>query len=74
MPNTLLYTANMTSVVATRPVAEGLVSLLPCFWIYWHVGKKMLELRDQLGGAVGRPSSYDAWIDSESKLCCAQAA
>ena len=68
MPHTLLYTANMTSVVATRPAAEGLVSLLPCFWIYWHVGKKMLELRDRLGETVGRPSSYDAWIDSKLKL------
>lgn len=63
MPNTLLYTSYMTSVVATRPIAEGLAALLPCFWVYMHVGKCMLELRDKLGDSVERPPQFDAWID-----------
>ena len=49
MPNTLLYTSYMLRVVATRPHAEGLAVLLPCFWVYMHVGKCMLKLRENLG-------------------------
>lgn len=49
MPHTLLYTSYMERIVATRPYAEGLAVLLPCFWVYMHVGNEMLELRKQLG-------------------------
>lgn len=49
MPNTLLYTSFMYRIVATRPHAEGLAALLPCFWVYMHVGKCMLRLRESLG-------------------------
>lgn len=62
-PNTLLYTSFLTRIVATRPVAEGLAALLPCFWVYMHVGKCMLALRDKLGDSVKRPPQFDAWID-----------
>lgn len=48
-PITLLYTSYMKRIVATRPHAEGLACLLPCFWVYMHVGKCMLELRKKLG-------------------------
>mmetsp|Transcript_4886 Transcript_4886/g.6338 ORF Transcript_4886/g.6338 Transcript_4886/m.6338 type:complete len:247 (+) Transcript_4886:117-857(+) len=63
MPNTLLYTSFLHRVVATRPHAEGLAALLPCFWVYMHVGKCMLKLRDDLGETVQRPPQFDAWID-----------
>lgn len=53
----------MTRVVATRPIEEGFAVLLPCFWVYMHVGKCMLALRDKLGDSVQRPPQYDAWID-----------
>lgn len=49
MPNTLLYTSYMQRTVATKPHAEGLAVLLPCFWVYMHVGKCMLKLREDLG-------------------------
>lgn len=49
MPNCLMYTSYMLRVVATRPHAEGLAVLLPCFWVYMHVGKCMLKLREDLG-------------------------
>lgn len=49
MPHSLLYTSYMQRIVATRCHAEGLAVLLPCFWVYMHVGKKMLELRKSLG-------------------------
>jgi thiaminase/transcriptional activator TenA len=63
MPNTLLYTSYMKRIVATRCHAEGLAAILPCFWVYMHVGKCMLKLREELGDSVQRPAQFDAWID-----------
>lgn len=63
MPNTLLYTSYMSRVVGLRPYAEGLAVLLPCFWVYMHVGKEMLKLREKLGDSVVRSPQFDAWID-----------
>mmetsp|Transcript_31281 Transcript_31281/g.65409 ORF Transcript_31281/g.65409 Transcript_31281/m.65409 type:complete len:113 (-) Transcript_31281:2705-3043(-) len=37
--------------------------LLPCFWVYMHVGKCMLKLREELGDSVKRSPQFDAWID-----------
>uniref|UniRef100_A0A7S3PYL4 Thiaminase-2/PQQC domain-containing protein n=1 Tax=Chaetoceros debilis TaxID=122233 RepID=A0A7S3PYL4_9STRA len=62
-PNTLLYTSYMIRVVSTKSYAEGLAVLLPCFWVYMHVGKCMLKFRDELGKSVKRIPQYDAWID-----------
>jgi thiaminase/transcriptional activator TenA len=63
MPNTVLYTSYMIRVVETRPYEEGLAVLLPCFWVYMHVGKEMLKLREALGDSVKRGAQFDAWID-----------
>jgi thiaminase (transcriptional activator TenA) len=49
MPNCLLYTSYMLRVISTCSYAEGLAVLLPCFWVYMHVGKCMLKLRSDLG-------------------------
>lgn len=62
-PWAVLYTSYMIRIVATRPVEEGFAVLLPCFWVYMHVGKCMLALRKKLGDSVHRPPQYDAWID-----------
>lgn len=59
MPYTLLYTSYMRRIVATRPWAEGLAVLLPCFWVYMHVGDQMLALRNELG---------DRYVDSTREL------
>jgi thiaminase/transcriptional activator TenA len=53
----------MKRIVATKCHAEGLAVLLPCFWVYMHVGKCMLKLRDELADTVERPPQFDAWID-----------
>jgi len=65
MPNTLLYTSYLLQVCSTRSHAEGLAAMLPCMWIYWHVGKCMLALREELNKAGNRKAvpAYDAWID-----------
>lgn len=70
-PNTLLYTSYMLRVVSTRPYTEGLAVLLPCFWVYMHVGKCMLQLREEIDNnnksndskQKKRPAQFDAWID-----------
>lgn len=66
MPNTLLYTSYILRIVSTRDYAEGLAVLLPCFWVYMHVGKCMLRLRSELGDAVQRYPQFDEWIDMYS--------
>lgn len=71
MPHTLLYTSYMKQVITTRPYEEGLAVLLPCFWVYAHVGEIMLQLRSDLSvpttttttTITHRPPMYDAWID-----------
>ena len=50
MPNGLLYTSYMKRIVATKSHAQGLAVLLPCFWVYMHVGQCMLKLRTELEG------------------------
>lgn len=66
MPNTLLYTSYILRIVSTRDYAEGLAALLPCFWVYMHVGKCMLRLRNELGDTVKRYPQFDEWIDMYS--------
>lgn len=64
MPNCLLYTSYLKRVVATESYACGLAVVLPCFWVYMHVGHVMLELRrsDAMKSSERKPQ-YDAWID-----------
>lgn len=62
-PHTLLYTSFLLRIVTTRPIEEGLAALLPCFWVYMHVGKCMLDLRRKMSTTVQRAPQFDAWID-----------
>ena len=57
-PYTLLYTAFMLRVVALEPFAAGLAVLLPCFWVYGHIGALLYNSRD----TSSRPPEYDEWI------------
>lgn len=61
-PHTLLYTSYLLRVVS-RDYEEGLAVLLPCFWVYMHVGKCMLNMREELSGSVQRCPLFDDWID-----------
>ena len=72
MPTTLLYTSYMTRIVAgggSYSYGEGLAALLPCFWVYRHVGQGLLQLRTRLDmtptttTTSRRSKQYDAWID-----------
>jgi thiaminase/transcriptional activator TenA len=54
-PTTLAYTSYFLAVAATGTFAEALGALLPCYWIYWEVGKTLLER--------GSPNPlYQRWI------------
>ena len=60
-PTTVLYCSYLLRVVSVGSHAEGLAALLPCFWVYHHVGRLMLAAREK--STASRPPQFDAWID-----------
>jgi thiaminase/transcriptional activator TenA len=40
-PTNLLYTSYLLRVAYERPFPEILGCFLPCYWIYWEVGKAL---------------------------------
>ena len=40
-PTNLAYTSYLLSVAYGAPFHEGLAAVLPCYWIYWEVGKEL---------------------------------
>jgi thiaminase/transcriptional activator TenA len=55
-PSNFAYTNHLIAAVSQRPFAEGLAALLPCYWIYWEVGK-------QLKKRGSKNPDYQRWID-----------
>jgi thiaminase/transcriptional activator TenA len=51
------YTHFLLSTAHNAPCEVSIAALLPCFWIYWEVGKHLLEV-----AAADNP--YQAWIDT----------
>jgi len=51
------YTHYLLSTAHNAPYEVSVAALLPCFWIYWDVGKHLLGI-----AAEGNP--YQAWIDT----------
>lgn len=56
-PNNLLYTSYLLRVAYERPFHEGLGAFLPCYWIYWEVGKEL----ERHGSPV---PIYQRWIET----------
>ena len=55
-PTTLAYTSYLLATVHGGSYAEGVGAVLPCYWIYWEVGKELLRR--------GSPDPrYQRWID-----------
>jgi thiaminase/transcriptional activator TenA len=42
-PTTLAYTSYLLATARGGSYAEGVGAVLPCFWIYWEVGKELLR-------------------------------
>ncbi len=40
-PTNLAYTSYLLAVAYGRPFHEAIAALLPCYWIYWEVGKTL---------------------------------
>ena len=56
-PTNLAYTSYLLAVTRGGSYAEGVAAVLPCYWIYWEVGKHLL--------AQGSPDArYQRWIDT----------
>ena len=56
-PTTLAYTSYLLKTAALGDYPEVLGAVLPCYWIYWEVGKALLER--------GSPNPmYQKWIDT----------
>jgi thiaminase (transcriptional activator TenA) len=54
-PTNLAYTSYLLAVAYAGSFPEALAALLPCYWIYWEVGKQLLER--------GSPDAlYRRWI------------
>ena len=56
-PTNLAYTSYLLATAYTGSFAELLGAVLPCYWIYWEVGKHLLE--------SGSPDPlYARWIET----------
>ena len=54
-PTNLAYTHDLLAVAYGAPFHEALAALLPCYWIYWEVGKALTR--------TGSPNPlYARWI------------
>lgn len=58
-PEAFAYTSFLVATAFSRPFAESLGALLPCYWIYWEVGKELKK-----HGSTN--STYQKWIDAYS--------
>jgi thiaminase (transcriptional activator TenA) len=56
-PTTLAYASFLLKTAALRELPEALGALLPCYWVYWEVGKVLRER--------GSPDPlYRRWIET----------
>jgi thiaminase/transcriptional activator TenA len=54
-PTNLAYTSYLLAVAYGGPFHEALAAVLPCYWIYWEVGK-------ELERAGSRDPLFSRWI------------
>jgi thiaminase/transcriptional activator TenA len=56
-PTNLAYTHYLLGVAYGAPFHEALAAVLPCYWIYWEVGKQLTR--------AGSPNAlYARWIET----------
>jgi thiaminase (transcriptional activator TenA) len=55
-PTNRAYANHLLNSVSRLSFAEGLAAMLPCYWVYWEVGKELKK--------KGSPeAAYQRWID-----------
>ncbi|WP_216212828.1 thiaminase II [Amycolatopsis aidingensis] len=59
-PTCLAYTSYLLATAQTDGYPELIAALLPCFWVYHHVGSSILRQQD----GSGPENPYQAWIDT----------
>lgn len=58
-PSNYAYTNHLLATAARGSFAEGMAAVLPCYWIYWEVGKELKR-------RGSRNPAYQRWIDQYS--------
>jgi thiaminase/transcriptional activator TenA len=53
------YISYLLRLASLEPFEVGVAGVLPCFWIYREVGKRILSV-------AARPNPYQRWIDTYS--------
>ena len=62
-PITTAYLDHLHRCCATGSYAEAVSSVLPCFWLYQHIGERLGELHTAAGAAAA-DHPYAAWIET----------
>ncbi|MFA5664077.1 TenA family protein [Castellaniella sp.] len=57
-PTTLGYVSFLIATAATRPYVHGVAGVLPCFWVYAHMGKVLVRRAAHLGAT----HPYATWV------------
>ncbi len=58
-PTCLAYSSYLAATALTEPFPVVVAALLPCFWVYQHVGQVTADRSGPLGG-----HRYRAWIET----------
>lgn len=58
-PEAFAYTSFLVATACSRSFEESIAALLPCYWIYWEVGK-------ELAATGSTDPHYQKWIDNYS--------
>ena len=58
-PTNYAYANHLRLAVEHGTFVEGLAAMLPCYWIYWEVGKELVK-------RGSRDKDYQRWIDQYS--------
>jgi len=64
-PTCAHYTHYLLALAHNAPYEVSVAALLPCFWIYWEVGKHLLQI-------AAPENRYQAWIDTYADEAFAQ--
>ena len=57
-PTNLAYTSYLLATAHAGPFHEAVAALLPCYWIYWEVGKEL-----ERAGAADKAEQQQATVD-----------